>query len=135
MEPRHLFFSLCFFVLQRAFFYFLCTVSGCDGGNRTRNIAVFTWRFSPLSYVRHLDILPKSQVLDCDRHLLGQVKDILSLERQTHKSKGQHRQEHGRDLENKSVSGVEGEAKSTNVQWTGKQGEWGVHKEGALDRV
>ncbi len=42
-----------FFVLHRAFFYFLCTVSGCDGGNRTRNIAVYTWRFSPLSYDRH----------------------------------------------------------------------------------
>jgi hypothetical protein len=40
-------------VLHRAFFYFLCTVSGCDGGNRTRNIAVYTWRFSPLSYDRH----------------------------------------------------------------------------------
>jgi hypothetical protein len=33
---RH-FFPLCFFVLQRAFFFFICTVSGCDGGNRTRN--------------------------------------------------------------------------------------------------
>ncbi len=39
------FFSFVFFVLQRAFLYFLCTVSGCDGGNRTRNIAVYTWRF------------------------------------------------------------------------------------------
>ncbi len=34
-----------FFVLQRAFFDFICTVSGCDGGNRTRNIAVYIWRF------------------------------------------------------------------------------------------
>jgi hypothetical protein len=40
------FFFLCFFVLQRAFFYFLCTVSGCDGRNQTRNIAVYTWRFA-----------------------------------------------------------------------------------------
>jgi hypothetical protein len=48
----YLFFSFVFFVLQRAFFYFLCTVSGCDGGNRTLNIAVYTWRFSPLSYGR-----------------------------------------------------------------------------------
>ncbi len=46
------FFSFVFFVLQRAFFYILCTVSGCDGGNRTRNIAVNTWRFSPLNYGR-----------------------------------------------------------------------------------
>ncbi len=57
-EWRHLhtilivFFPL-FFVLQRAFFYFLRTVSGCDSGNRTRNIAVYTWLFSPLSYGRH----------------------------------------------------------------------------------
>jgi hypothetical protein len=43
-------FFFFFFVLVRAFFYFLCTVSGCDGGNRTRNIAVYTWRFSLLSY-------------------------------------------------------------------------------------
>jgi hypothetical protein len=47
------FFSFVFFVLQRAFLYFLCTVSGCDGGNRTRNIVVYTWRLSPLSYDRH----------------------------------------------------------------------------------
>ncbi len=47
------FFFFVIFVLQRAFFYFICTVSGCDGGNRTRNIAVYTWRFSPLSYDRH----------------------------------------------------------------------------------
>jgi hypothetical protein len=26
------FFFLVFFVLQRAFFYLICTVSGCDGG-------------------------------------------------------------------------------------------------------
>ncbi len=52
--PEQLFFFLCFFVLQRAFLYFLCTVSGCDGGNRTHNIAVYAWRFSPLSYDRHL---------------------------------------------------------------------------------
>jgi hypothetical protein len=44
-------------VLQRAFFYFLCTVIGCDGGNRTRNIAVYTWR-SPLSYDRHPKLRP-----------------------------------------------------------------------------
>jgi hypothetical protein len=45
-------FFFLFFVLQRAFFYFLCTVSGCDSGNWTHNIAVYTWRFSPLSYDR-----------------------------------------------------------------------------------
>ncbi len=50
------FFSFVFIVLQRAFFYFLCTVSGCDGGNRTRNIAVYTWR--PLSYDRHPKVRP-----------------------------------------------------------------------------
>ncbi len=49
----HFFFFFFFLVLQRAFFYFLCTVSGCDGGNRTRNIVVYTWRLSPLSYDRH----------------------------------------------------------------------------------
>jgi hypothetical protein len=33
--------------------YFLSTVSGCDGGNQTCNIAVYTWRISLLSYDRH----------------------------------------------------------------------------------
>ncbi len=33
--------------------YFIATVSGCDGGNRTRNTAVNTWRLKPLSYSRH----------------------------------------------------------------------------------
>ncbi len=48
------FFLLCFFcALQSIFLYFLCTVSGCDGGNRTRIIAVCIWRFSLLSYDRH----------------------------------------------------------------------------------
>jgi hypothetical protein len=56
-------FPLFFLVLQRAFFYFLCTVSGCDGGNRIRNIAMYTWRFSPLSYDRH--------PLSYDRHPLS----------------------------------------------------------------
>jgi hypothetical protein len=55
--------SFVFFVLQRAFFYFLCTVSGCDGGNRIHNIAVYTWRFSLLSYDRH--------PLSYDRHPLS----------------------------------------------------------------
>jgi hypothetical protein len=54
------FFSFVFFVLQRAFFYFLCTVSGCDSRNRTRNIAVYTWHFSLLSYDHH--------PLSCERH-------------------------------------------------------------------
>ncbi len=34
------------FCAAKSIFCFLCTVSGCDGGNRTRNIAVYTWRFS-----------------------------------------------------------------------------------------
>ncbi len=67
-----LFFFLCFFVLQRAFFYFLCTVSRCDGRNRTRNIAVDTWRFIPLSYARHpcpfLCCLSMSCCMDIDLH-------------------------------------------------------------------
>ncbi len=42
-----------FFMLRRAFSIIFCTVSGCDGGNRTRNIAVHTWRCSLLSYGRH----------------------------------------------------------------------------------
>ncbi len=49
----HVLYFFHFFVLQRAFFYFICTVSRCDGRNRTRNIAVYTWRFSPLSYDHH----------------------------------------------------------------------------------
>jgi hypothetical protein len=38
--------------------FFLCVpvhyVFGCDGRNRTRNIAVYTWRPDPLSYGHHL---------------------------------------------------------------------------------
>jgi hypothetical protein len=34
----------------RSIFYCICTLSGCDSGNRTRNIAVYTWRLSLLSY-------------------------------------------------------------------------------------
>ncbi len=49
---RSYMFLCLFFVLQRAFFF--CTVSGCGGGNRNRNIAAYTWRFSLLSYGRHL---------------------------------------------------------------------------------
>ncbi len=33
--------------------FYNITLSGCDGGDRTRNIALFTWSFSPLSYNRH----------------------------------------------------------------------------------
>ncbi len=64
------FFFLCFFVLHRAFLYFLCTVSGCDEGNRTRNIAVYTWRFSLLSYGRH-PLSYGRHPLSYDRHPLS----------------------------------------------------------------
>ncbi len=47
------FISLFFFSAPKGIFYALCTVSGCDGRNRTRNIAVITWRLSLLSYDRH----------------------------------------------------------------------------------
>jgi hypothetical protein len=57
-----------FFVLQRAFFYFPCTVSRCDGGNRTHNIVVYTWRFSPLSYDHHPTALRPSPKLSYDCH-------------------------------------------------------------------
>ncbi len=52
-----------FFVLQRAFFYFLCTVSGCDGGNRTRNIAVYTWRYIAVYTWRCIAVYTWRQVL------------------------------------------------------------------------
>jgi hypothetical protein len=51
---RNCFFSsFCFLCSKEHFFYFPCTVTGCDGGNRIRNIVVYTWRFSPLSYGRY----------------------------------------------------------------------------------
>jgi hypothetical protein len=37
------------FGAPKSFYCCNSTVSGCDGGNRTRNIAVYTWRFSTLS--------------------------------------------------------------------------------------
>ncbi len=63
-------------MLRRVFSIFFCTVSGCDGGNRTRNIAVvltvYTWRFSLLSYVR----LPR---LSYVRHPLSYVRHPTEL--------------------------------------------------------
>jgi hypothetical protein len=47
------FFSSFFDVLKNVFFCFTSTVSGCDGRNRIRNLAVYIWCFSPLSYNRH----------------------------------------------------------------------------------
>ncbi len=43
---------LCFFVAPKGIFYVLCTVSGCDGGNRTRNVTAYTRSLSLLSYSR-----------------------------------------------------------------------------------
>ncbi len=37
----------------KSIYFFHSTVSESDGGNRTRNIAVFNWRFSTLRYYRH----------------------------------------------------------------------------------
>ncbi len=48
-----IFFSFVFWCSKEHFPIFFCTVSGRDGRNRTRNIAVYTWRFRPLSYDRH----------------------------------------------------------------------------------
>ncbi len=73
-------------MLQRAFFYFLCTVSGCDGGNRTRNIAVYTWRFSPLSYDRHpTELRPSPYTLPLHNGTLqnGKFKNDTALQNGT----------------------------------------------------
>jgi hypothetical protein len=43
-----------FWGTPRSICYFICTLSGCGSGNRTRNIAVYTWRL--LSYGRHPNI-------------------------------------------------------------------------------
>jgi hypothetical protein len=59
-----------FFELQRAFFYFLSTVSGCDGGNRTRNIAVYTWRISLRSYDRHQSVFTTTCFLLGENHFV-----------------------------------------------------------------
>jgi hypothetical protein len=50
-----------FFVLRRAFLYFICTISGCDGGNQTCNIAVYTCCLSLLSHDRHKENYPGMQ--------------------------------------------------------------------------
>ncbi len=58
-SAAYIYIYMYIFVLRRAFvFYFICTVSGCDGGNQTRIIAVHACRgaFSPLSYGRQLHI-------------------------------------------------------------------------------
>ncbi len=36
------------------------TVSGCDGGNWTRNMAMYTWRLSPLSYGSEVSTIKES---------------------------------------------------------------------------
>jgi hypothetical protein len=46
-------FLLLFFCAPKSIYCFNSTISGCDGGNRTRNVAVDTWCLSPLSYNRH----------------------------------------------------------------------------------
>ncbi len=46
--------TVLFFAVPKSIYCFYSTVSGCDGGKRTRNIAVYTWRFSPLSCNRHV---------------------------------------------------------------------------------
>jgi hypothetical protein len=49
--------QLIFFGAPKNIFYFNFTVSGCDGGHRTRNIhrsSKYIWRLSLLSYDRHL---------------------------------------------------------------------------------
>jgi hypothetical protein len=50
---NYFFFYFFFFGSPKSISYFIAIVSGCDGGNRTRNIAVNTWRLKPLSYSRH----------------------------------------------------------------------------------
>ncbi len=45
-------YRLLFFCAPKGIFYVLCTVSGCDRGNRTRNVAAYTWCLSLMSYGR-----------------------------------------------------------------------------------
>ncbi len=44
------YFFVFFGAPKNLFYWFDSTISGCDGGYRTRNKAVYTWRLSPLSY-------------------------------------------------------------------------------------
>ncbi len=41
---------LIFFGTPKSISYFCSIVSECDGGNRTRNLGVNTWRLKPLTY-------------------------------------------------------------------------------------
>ncbi len=48
-DNKHMKYNIFLFYVLRSIFFFHCTVSR----NRTRNIAVYTWHFSLLSYDRH----------------------------------------------------------------------------------
>ncbi len=50
LETFVLYFLFCF-CAPKSIFVFLCTVSGCNGGKRTRSIAKNTWSFSFLSHL------------------------------------------------------------------------------------
>jgi hypothetical protein len=63
---------IIFFVLRRSFSILFCTVSGCEGGNRTHNLAVHTWRFRLLSYVRH----PRVNIAPLFLTSLSQGEDV-----------------------------------------------------------
>jgi hypothetical protein len=54
------------------------TVSGRDGGNRTRNIAVYTWRFSTLSYIVTLQLV---KIIQQNNISIIKKKIIASLQK------------------------------------------------------
>jgi hypothetical protein len=68
--------SLFYFIFgaPRSISCFFCTLSGCDGGNRTRNIALAYWAtaITLLSYGRHLIELRPSTLFSYGRHLFLQ---------------------------------------------------------------
>ncbi len=68
----NLFFCVFFWCSEEHYIVFDNTVSGCDCGNRTRNIVMYihicTWRFSILSYNRHPYWATTVTLLSYNRH-------------------------------------------------------------------
>jgi hypothetical protein len=76
-------FLFCRFFLGAPKSIYCCSsqVSGCDGGNRARNMAVYTWRFGTLSYKRHSPLQVKnkpSEGVTTPAFILGPISMIVN---------------------------------------------------------
>ncbi len=76
-------FLLCRFFLgaPKSIYYCSSPVSGCDSGNRTQNIAMYTWRFSALNYNRHSPLQVKnnpSEGVTTSAFVLGPISMVVN---------------------------------------------------------